>query len=79
MLYTAAQRILETQHKQAAQRLAALKPASANGLTPDAVKFSPEFQAAWQLEKQAMRLLQEFNRTHRKAILAERRTLRKSA
>lgn len=69
---------LERAERAAAARLRAIPGTGSGpmGLTPDAVKFSPEWQAARAAHAAAFARLQDFNRAHvkrfRKEASAER-------
>lgn len=41
-------------------------PHTASGITPDSVKFSPEYRAAKAVYAKAMKALQDFNSKHKR-------------
>ena len=71
----AAKLILETEHKAASVAISSF-PTGAMGLTPDHVKQSPEWRAAYSRYWSANNSLRNFNRKflkqYRKEIAAER-------
>lgn len=66
---------LHAEHRRASDILAGF-PRAANGLTPDAIKFSAEFRQAKQAYEVAFYNLRQFNatytRTFKKELAAER-------
>ena len=82
----------DNEHKQAAeklketgQRLArelGIEARGPMGLTPDAIKFSPEYQKAWKRERRAFSVMREFNaqysRVFKRELREERNAKRKA-
>ena len=73
MTYAAAKQIKTGLETAVAAAGAALKvfPREANGMTPDAVKFSPEFRAAKQEYNMAFSRLRTFNEAFLRTFKAE--------
>ncbi len=71
----AAKLVLEAEHKAAGLAISSF-PTGAMGLTPDHVKQSPEWRAAYSRYQSAHNVLRNFNRMflkqYRKEIAAER-------
>lgn len=73
MIYTAASNELNRQWTELSRALKAIPGVGSGhcGLTPDHVKFSPEYRAAKRAVDQAFATLREFNRRHAKQLRAE--------
>lgn len=70
--------------EEAGERLArelGIEACGPMGLTPDAIKFNPEYQKAWKQERQAFSAMREFNmqfaRVFKREIREERNAKRK--
>ena len=73
----------DNEHKQAATKLREIGERLGRelgidahgpmGLTPDAIKFSSEYQKAWKQERQAFSAMREFNTQYTRAFKRELR------
>lgn len=85
MIYTSARNVLESKNKAASDKVLEVKARlmvelnakeSAMGLTPDVVKFHPDYvQAKAELDA-AGSALRVFNKTNYKQLQAERKTVK---
>lgn len=81
----------DNEHKQATDKLKetgerlarelGIEARGSMGLTPDAIKFNPEYQKAWKQERQAFSAMREFNtqytRVFKRELREERNAKRK--